>query len=237
MFLHRIANAARQLLLLLDNFEQVTEAAPLVATLLGAAPGVVALVTSRTVLRLSGAHEFPVAALPVPQAGTGENAASTRRHRRPGHRWGRGRRSSGGAGRRAGGHPGEQCRQLRPDSLEDATAAIWAQTYNVNVLSGVRMIRRIIEPMRRRGWGRIITIGGGLALQPRNVQPHYNASLTARHNLAVSLARELKGTGVTSNVVSPGAILVDSVRQLVTSTAPVHGWSGTWEQIEAAAHR
>ncbi|GAB2986144.1 hypothetical protein GCM10017788_08150 [Amycolatopsis acidiphila] len=33
----------------------------------------------------------------------------------------------------------------------------------------------------------------------------------ARHNLAVSLAHEVAGTGVTSNVVAPGAILVDSV--------------------------
>jgi len=44
--------------LVLDNFEQVMAAAPVVAELLGAAPGVVALVTSRMVLRLSGEHEF-----------------------------------------------------------------------------------------------------------------------------------------------------------------------------------
>ncbi|WIY07265.1 hypothetical protein QRX60_05280 [Amycolatopsis mongoliensis] len=40
------------------------------------------------------------------------------------------------------------------------------------------------------------------------MQPHYTATLAARHNLAVSLARELSGTGVTSNVAAPGAILV-----------------------------
>jgi len=60
---------ARRLLLVLDNFEQVAEAASLVAELLGAAPGVVVLVTSRTVLRLRGEHEFAVQALPVPRAG------------------------------------------------------------------------------------------------------------------------------------------------------------------------
>ena len=60
----------RRLVLLLDNFEQVTVAAPLVAELLTAAAGLVVLVTSRTVLRLRGEHEFPVAPLPTPSAGT-----------------------------------------------------------------------------------------------------------------------------------------------------------------------
>ena len=71
---------SRQLLLLLDNFEQVTGAAPLVTTLLGAAPGVVALVTSRMVLRVSGEHEFPVPTLPVPEAGTDGDPASARQY-------------------------------------------------------------------------------------------------------------------------------------------------------------
>ena len=60
---------ARRLVLLLDNFEQVTAAAPLVAELLAAAAGLVVLVTSRTVLQLRGEHEFPVAPLPTPSAG------------------------------------------------------------------------------------------------------------------------------------------------------------------------
>src|SRR5580692_10994314 len=70
---------ARRLVLVLDNFEQVMGAAPLVAELLGAAPGVVALVTSRMVLRLSGEHEFPVPPLPVPATGAGGDAADVQR--------------------------------------------------------------------------------------------------------------------------------------------------------------
>ena len=70
---------ARRLVLVLDNFEQVVGAAPLVAELLGAAPGVVALVTSRMVLRLSGEHEFPVPPLLVPPPGAGGDAADVQR--------------------------------------------------------------------------------------------------------------------------------------------------------------
>lgn len=56
----------RQLLLLLDNFEQVTAAAPNLANLLMAAPGLKLLVTSRVSLQLRGEHTFPVPPLPVP---------------------------------------------------------------------------------------------------------------------------------------------------------------------------
>jgi NAD(P)-dependent dehydrogenase (short-subunit alcohol dehydrogenase family) len=84
-----------------------------------------------------------------------------------------------------------------------ATSEMWMETYQVNVLSGVRMIQRLVPAMRQRGWGRVIQIGDGLALQPIPLQPDYNASLAARHNLAVSLARELEGTGVTRTSFPP----------------------------------
>jgi predicted ATPase/transcriptional regulator with XRE-family HTH domain len=56
----------KQLLLLLDNFEQVLNAAPLVADLLRVAPHLCVLVTSRVVLRLSGEHECAVPPLALP---------------------------------------------------------------------------------------------------------------------------------------------------------------------------
>jgi predicted ATPase len=70
----------RQLLLALDNFEQVLSAAPLVAGLLAAAPGLVVLVTSRAVLRLSGEHEFAVPPLQVPPADAAPDAGQLRRY-------------------------------------------------------------------------------------------------------------------------------------------------------------
>ncbi|WP_334183020.1 SDR family NAD(P)-dependent oxidoreductase [Novosphingobium sp.] len=113
-----------------------------------------------------------------------------------------------------------------------ATPDKWGEAYAVNVLSGVRMIQRIVPVMVSRGWGRVIQIGGGLAEQPTAMLPHYQASLAARHNLAVSLARRLKGTGVTSNVVAPGAILVPAVKTFLENMAPQQGWGETWEEIE-----
>jgi predicted ATPase/class 3 adenylate cyclase len=57
----------RQMLLVLDNFEQVVKAAPMVADLLAAAPRLKVLVTSREVLRLYGEHDYPVPPLGLPE--------------------------------------------------------------------------------------------------------------------------------------------------------------------------
>ena len=56
----------RQVLLLLDNFEQIMSAAPLLSELLSACAGLRMLATSREALRLRGEHEFPLSPLALP---------------------------------------------------------------------------------------------------------------------------------------------------------------------------
>jgi predicted ATPase/DNA-binding CsgD family transcriptional regulator len=58
--------ATRDLLLVLDNFEHVLGAAPLIAELLAACSSLKILVTSRAGLRLRWEHEFPVQPLGLP---------------------------------------------------------------------------------------------------------------------------------------------------------------------------
>ncbi len=56
----------RDQLLILDNFEQIVAAAPIVSDLLTACPRLKVLVTSREVLRLTGERDFPLAPLDLP---------------------------------------------------------------------------------------------------------------------------------------------------------------------------
>ncbi|HET6983772.1 MAG TPA: protein kinase [Myxococcaceae bacterium] len=55
----------RNQLLVLDNFEHVLPAAPVIGRLLRAAPGLTVLVTSRSLLHLSGEHDMPVPGMSV----------------------------------------------------------------------------------------------------------------------------------------------------------------------------
>jgi predicted ATPase/transcriptional regulator with XRE-family HTH domain len=57
---------ARRLLLVLDNFEHVVAAVPVVADLLAGCPALTIMVTSRMPLHLSGEQEYPVPPLAVP---------------------------------------------------------------------------------------------------------------------------------------------------------------------------
>jgi predicted ATPase/class 3 adenylate cyclase len=56
----------RRVLLVLDNFEQLTQAAPIVSELLAGAPGLSILTTSRETLHLSGEQEYGVPPLGLP---------------------------------------------------------------------------------------------------------------------------------------------------------------------------
>jgi predicted ATPase len=65
----------RELLLLLDNFEHVTSAAPLVVDLLTACPALKVLVTSRELLHLTGEQVFVVPPLDLPEPGHASSLA------------------------------------------------------------------------------------------------------------------------------------------------------------------
>jgi predicted ATPase/class 3 adenylate cyclase len=67
---------SRQLLLVLDNFEQLLSAARLVSECLQAAPGLKVLATSRAPLHLYGEREYPVPSLGLPSSSTTQTGAA-----------------------------------------------------------------------------------------------------------------------------------------------------------------
>ena len=114
----------------------------------------------------------------------------------------------------------------------DIPPADWLEIYNTNVVSGVRIVRPLLQRMREAGWGRVVFISSGVATQLLADQPNYAASKAALVNMAVGLSKHMKDTGVTVNTISPGFIVTPGGKERLMETGRALGWSDDWETIE-----
>ncbi|MGI9612032.1 MAG: SDR family NAD(P)-dependent oxidoreductase [Acidimicrobiales bacterium] len=97
----------------------------------------------------------------------------------------------------------------------ESPAAAWFEAYDKNVLSGVRLVQRLAPGMVERGWGRVVLVGTVGSVRPGSRNPQYYASKAALPAVTVSLAKELAGTGVTVNLVSPGLVATHEVKEMI----------------------
>lgn len=91
-----------------------------------------------------------------------------------------------------------------PRAFEMTTDDDWYESFDLNVMSGVRLSRHYIAGMKKRNWGRIIFISSESALQipPESVQ--YGMTKAAQIAIARGLAETVAETGVTVNSILPG---------------------------------
>lgn len=104
--------------------------------------------------------------------------------------------------------------------------------YNENVVSGIRMIRRLVPTMKSRGWGRVIMMASVGAVQPVPLIPDYQASKAAMVNYTVSLSKALARTGITVNCLTPGPIMSPMQRNFLRDLSKQFGWGDDDKVIE-----
>jgi NAD(P)-dependent dehydrogenase (short-subunit alcohol dehydrogenase family) len=96
------------------------------------------------------------------------------------------------------------------DLIKDGDPEAWIETIMTNTVAPYLTCRAFVGGMIDVGWGRIVNVTSAAALhEPGPVNSAYGTSKAALNQFTRHLAFELKGTGVTANVIHPGDVKTD----------------------------
>lgn len=93
-----------------------------------------------------------------------------------------------------------------PIRMWDVTPEQWQRFLTVNATAPIMMARAVVPHMLQVGKGRVITVTTSLGTMVREGYLLYGASKAAAEAAMAVLAADLKGSGVTSNVLVPGGV-------------------------------
>ena len=100
----------------------------------------------------------------------------------------------------------------RDGMLHKMTPEQWSQVISVNLDSLFNMTRLVIEGMRERGYGRIVSISSINGQKGQMGQSNYSAAKAGLIGFSKAVAQENARKGITVNVVAPGYIDTEMVR-------------------------
>ena len=83
------------------------------------------------------------------------------------------------------------------------------------VRAPLALLRAVLPGMKERGWGRVVAIGSVAAESGARGQVAYAAAKSALLGLTRSLAAETAPSGITVNLVEPGLIETERIREEV----------------------
>ena len=110
----------------------------------------------------------------------------------------------------------------------------WAEGYDKNVVSALRVITRVLPEMRAKKWGRIINISSLAALMPPHKRPDYAAAKAGMIAMTASLSKAVAIEGITVNTVSPGTIHSSRLEATFRQAGEDSGlpYDAPWVEIE-----
>jgi 3-oxoacyl-[acyl-carrier protein] reductase len=92
-----------------------------------------------------------------------------------------------------------------PRKFWELSDEIIQNTMDTNYVVADRLTRRVAPILMKRGWGRIVNVTTKLDTMNREGSVPYGPSKAALEMATEIWAKELNGTGVTANIVNPGA--------------------------------
>jgi NAD(P)-dependent dehydrogenase (short-subunit alcohol dehydrogenase family) len=121
---------------------------------------------------------------------------------------------------------------FEPRAFVDIQDDEWLRMFEVNVLSGIRLARGYLPRLRKQNWGRLIFISSESAINVPVEMIHYGTTKTANVAVASGLAKDLAGTGVTSNSILVGPTASEGVGTFVQQLADKNGLSREEQERE-----
>jgi len=106
----------------------------------------------------------------------------------------------------------------------------WDRMLALNLRSAFILSRMLLPLMLESGWGRIVHISSKTAVTPRAKQAAYAVAKMGVITLTEVIAAEVKGTGVTTNVILPSIIDTPANRKMMPQADP-----GKWVEPERIA--
>ena len=104
------------------------------------------------------------------------------------------------------------------DFIEQVREEAWDNIMNVNLKGPFLIIRAIAPKMKKNGYGRIVNISSIFGLVTREKRSIYSASKSGLLGLTRTTAIELARFNVLVNAVSPGFVLTDLTRRMLSKS-------------------
>lgn len=112
---------------------------------------------------------------------------------------------------------------FEPKAFVDIPDEDWFRFFDVNVMSGVRLSRKVFPEMLKKNWGRILFVSSESGVFIPDEMIHYGMTKTAQIAVGRGLAELTKGTNVTVNSILPGPTRSRGVGDFVNALAEQEG--------------
>jgi len=105
-------------------------------------------------------------------------------------------------------------------SVGETAVEDWDHMLALNLRSAFLLSRAVLPGMIEAGWGRIVHVSSKTAVEPRAKQAAYAVSKMGLITLTEVIAAEVKGSGITANVILPSIIDTPTNREFMPKADP-----------------